>query len=284
MPGSPFQKREYREIAVGIGGHIHVEVVTKKVAIPMGIPSPVAVRLRIMAFAAAGRTAVFLTIADPFFPLLRSSTDRGAVTGKSQMVWIDQTFLNRTIQELLMIKPKDEKKGILRFQIPAFQQRKKFGSDTGRITGRFIPLLFPLGWFHFRETIFRGKIVRVSLPDAGKEIIKSPDTGSIPEGETAEDGIKRSFPEHAAPDGDGSYFQSQSKQIGAQHAGRKPGFRAKNRVTLLHNGIRQGKIEIPELHDIIPGAFGKRKGIRIEFQEIGYESILIGGMAARISR
>ena len=32
---------------------------------------------------------------------------------------------------------------------------------------------------------------------------------------------KRSFPEHAAPDGDGSYFQSQSKQIGAQHAGRK---------------------------------------------------------------
>ena len=33
----------------------------------MGVPSPVAVRLRIMAFAVAGRTAVFLTIADPFF-------------------------------------------------------------------------------------------------------------------------------------------------------------------------------------------------------------------------
>ena len=269
---------------MGIGGHIHVEVVTEKIAFPMRVPSPVAVRLRIQAFAAAGRTGIFLTIADPFFSLLRSSTDRSAVTGKSQMVWIDQTFLNRTIQELLMIKPKDEKKGILRFQIPAFQQRKKFGSGTGRITGSFLTFLFPFGWFHFRETIFRGKIVRVSLPDAGKEIIKSPDTGSIPEGETAEDGIKRSFPEHAAPDGDGSYFQSQSKQIGAQHAGRKPGFRAKNRVTLLHNGIRQGKIEIPELHDIIPGAFGKRKGIRIEFQEIGYESILIGGMAARISR
>ena len=57
-----------------------------------------------------------------------------------------------------------------------------------------------------------------------------------------------------------------------------------SRVTLLHNGIRQGKIQIPELHDIISGAFGKYKGIRIKFQKIGYESILIGGMAARITR
>lgn len=89
MPGSSFQKRKYREIAVRIGGHIHVEVVTEEIAFPMRVPSPVAVRLRIMAFAVAGRAAVFLTIADPFFSLLRSSTDRSAVTGKSQMDWID---------------------------------------------------------------------------------------------------------------------------------------------------------------------------------------------------
>ena len=115
MPGSAFQKWKYREITVGIGGHIYVEVVTEKIAFPMRVPSPVAVWLRVMAFAAAGRTAVFLTITDPFFPLLRSSPDRGAVTGKSQMVWMDQSFLDRTIQELLLIKPKDEKKRILRF-------------------------------------------------------------------------------------------------------------------------------------------------------------------------
>ena len=64
MPGSPFQKRKYREVAVGIGGHIHVEVVTKEIAFPMGVPSPAAVWLRIMAFAAAGRTAVFPAIAE----------------------------------------------------------------------------------------------------------------------------------------------------------------------------------------------------------------------------
>ena len=284
MPGSPFQKRKYREIAVGIGGHIHVEVVTKEIAFPMGVPSPAAVWLRIMAFAAAGKTAVFPAIADPFFSLLRSSTDRSAITGKSQMVWIDQSLLNRTIQELLLIKAKNKEKRIFRFEVPMLQQREKFGRSAGRIAGSFIAFLFSFRWFHFRETVFRGKIVRVILPDAGKEIIKSPDTGSIPERETAEDGIKRSFPEHAAPDRDGSYFQFQSKQIGAQHAGREPGFRAKNRITLLHNGIRLGKIQIPELHDIIPGTFRKHKGIRIKFKKIGYESILIGGMAARITR
>ncbi len=72
--------------------------------------------------------------------------------------------------------------------------------------------------------------------------------------------------------------------LGTQHTGREPWFRAKNRVTFLHNGIRQGKIKIPELHDIVPGAFWKHKGIRIKFKELGYESILIGGMAAGIYR
>ena len=118
MPGSPFQKGKYREIAVGIGGHIHVEVVTKKIAFPMGVPSPVAVWLRIMAFAATGRTAFFLAIADPFFPLLCGSPDRSAVTGKSQMVWVDQSFLNRTIQELLLIETENKRKRIFWFEFP----------------------------------------------------------------------------------------------------------------------------------------------------------------------
>ena len=284
MPGSPFQKGKYREIAVGIGGHIHVEVVTEEIAFPMRVPSPVAVRLRIMAFAAAGRTAFFLAITDPFFPLLRGSADRSAVTGKSQMVWVNQSFLNRTLQELLLIETENKGKRIFLFEFPMFQQRKEFGCGTGRITGSLIAFPFPFGRFHFREPIFWGKMIGIILPDAGKEIIKSPDTRSIPERESAEDGIKRSFPEHAAPDRDGSHFELQRKQVGAQHAGREAWFRSQNRVALLHNGIRKGKIKKPELHDIVPGTFGKNKGIRIELKEIGYKGILIGGMTARITR
>ena len=98
-------------------------------------------------------------------------------------------------------------KRIFRFQFPAFQQRKKPGSCTGRVTKGLIAFLFPFGRFHFRETVFRGKIVGGVLPDAGKEIIKSPDAGSIAELETAEDGVKGSFTKHAAPDGNGSHFQ-----------------------------------------------------------------------------
>lgn len=44
------------------------------------------------------------------------------------------------------------------------------------------------------------------------------------------------------------------------------------------------RIQIPELHDVVPGAFGKHKGIGIKLKKIGYENILIGGMTARISR
>ena len=147
MPGSPFQKRKYREIAVGIGGHIHVEVVTKKVAIPMGIPSPVAVRLRITAFAVTGRTAIFLAVTDPFFSLLCSGADRGAVTGKSQMVWIDQSFLDRTIQELLMIKPKDEKKGFSGFNFQRSSKGRSLEAILEESQGVFSPFFFPLGGF-----------------------------------------------------------------------------------------------------------------------------------------
>ncbi|WP_235251266.1 hypothetical protein [Faecalicatena contorta] len=62
-----------------------------------------------------------------------------------------------------------------------------------------------------------------------------------------------------------------------------PWFRSKNGVA-FYNGIRQGKIEAPKLHDIIPGTFREYEGIRIKFQEIRYEGIQIGGMAARITR
>ena len=147
MPGSSFQKRKYREITVGIGGHIYVEVVTEKIAFPMRVPSPVAVRLRVMAFAAAGRTAVFLTITDPFFPLLRSSPDRGAVTGKSQMVWMDQSFLDRTIQELLLIKPKDEKKGFSGFNGQCSSKGRSLDAILEELQGVLSPFFFPLGGF-----------------------------------------------------------------------------------------------------------------------------------------
>ena len=198
MPGSPFQNREYRKSAVGIGCHIHVEMVAEEIAFPKGVPSPVAVGLGIMTLAAAGRTAVLLTIASSFFPLLCGSADRGTVTGKCQMLRMDQSSVDGLIQKLVFVKLENKKKGIFRFQVPTFQQRKKFGSYTGRITRGLITFLCPFRRLHFRETVFGRKIIPVILPDTGKEIIKGSDTGSISKSETTKDCIKGSFPEHAA--------------------------------------------------------------------------------------
>ena len=100
MPGSPFQKRKYREVTIGSGSHIHVEVVTEEITFPVGVPSPVAVRLGVMALTVTGRTALSLTIADTLFPLLGGSPDRRTITGKSQMLRVDQSTADRKIQEL----------------------------------------------------------------------------------------------------------------------------------------------------------------------------------------
>ena len=76
--------------------------------------SPVTVGLGIMTFAVTRRTAFLLTMADALFALLRGSTDRGAVTGKSQVPGIKKPPVDGLVQELLVIKPENEEKGILR--------------------------------------------------------------------------------------------------------------------------------------------------------------------------
>ena len=137
MPGSPFQKRKYGKVAVRIGCHVHVEMVAEEIAFPMGVPSPVAVGLGIMTLAAAGRTAVLLTIASSFFPLLCGSADRGTVTGKCQMLRMDQSSVDGLIQKLVFVKLENKKKGILRL----WQQKEQniFGRIRKLLQGGKIP-------------------------------------------------------------------------------------------------------------------------------------------------
>lgn len=73
--------------------------------------------------------------------------------------------------------------------------------------GRTMPCLFSFRQSHFRETTIGRKSVSAILPDTGKEIIKSPNSRGITKRKTAENGIKRTVLEHAASDGDRSYFQ-----------------------------------------------------------------------------
>ena len=122
VPGSPFQKWEYRQVAMGSGSHIHVEVVTEEITFPVGIPAPVAVRLRIAPLAVTVMAILFPAFAGALFTLLSCGADRGTVTGKCQMFRINQPFRYGVGKELLIIKPENEMKRIILFKVPAFQE------------------------------------------------------------------------------------------------------------------------------------------------------------------
>ena len=89
-------------------------MVAEEIAFPVGVPPPVAVRLGVMALTVTGRTALFLTVADTLFPLQGGSPYRGTVTGKSQMVRVDQALADRNLQELLPVELENKGKWILR--------------------------------------------------------------------------------------------------------------------------------------------------------------------------
>ncbi len=90
-------------------------MVTEEITFPVRVPSPVTVGLGIMTFTVTGRAAIFPIVADLLFPLQCRGTYRSAVSGKSQMIWIDQPLADGKIQELLLIKPENERKRILWF-------------------------------------------------------------------------------------------------------------------------------------------------------------------------
>ena len=70
---------------------------SRRNGIPGGSPAPVTVRLGKMAFAVTGSTAIFLTFAGAFFTLLCGSAHGRAVAGKSQVLRIDQIFLDGAV-------------------------------------------------------------------------------------------------------------------------------------------------------------------------------------------
>lgn len=86
-----------------------------------------------------------------------------------------------------------------------FQQRKKSGSCAGRTTGSLFAFVLAIR-FYFGKPVFGERLLE-SRFQRREKIIKDANVWSITEREAIEDGIKRSFPEHTAPDSDESHFQ-----------------------------------------------------------------------------
>lgn len=90
-------------------------------------------------------------------------------------------------------------KGLSGFKCQRSNKGRSLEATLEESQGVFSPFFLPLGGFIFGKPVFGREVVLVILPNAGKEVIKSPDTRRITEGEPAEDGIKGSFLKHTAP-------------------------------------------------------------------------------------
>lgn len=100
-------------------------MVAEEIRFPVRVPSPVAVGLEIAAPVVTGKTAFFFKMAEPFFALLCGSTDRGAVTGKSQTVWANQSLIGGKIQGLQFVKQENNKKEFFGFKCQRFSKERR---------------------------------------------------------------------------------------------------------------------------------------------------------------
>lgn len=171
MPGDPLQKGEYREVAVGTGDHVYVEVIAEEIAFLVGVPAPIAVRLGIAAPVMADDTSLFLAATGPFFAQLCGGADRHTVTGKCQMGRINQTSVDggsgRSLDTVL-----EESQGV------------------------FSPFFFPFGDFILGNWFLGERLSE--LPFQMREKLKHTDTSGTISREAAEDGIEKGLLKNAA--------------------------------------------------------------------------------------
>ena len=168
----------------------HKKMIAVKVAFPRRIPSGIGVRLGKPSFAVAIRNSSFPTVTQPLASQKGGGPYRSSVTGEAQVLVINKTARDRTHQELLLVKTKDKRKGMVRCNGMPFQEREQPGRNRLRIGRCFVPFLLTLFNFRFREPFFWRKVVGVRVPHARKEVIESTNPRSIPERETTKDSVQ----------------------------------------------------------------------------------------------
>ena len=285
MPGSRAKEREDRKVIFGIGGSEHVEIIAKVIAVPMGIPADVTVWLAIDAVAFAVVDSFFQAVTGAFFPLLSSSIDRGAISGQGKVTKLNEPFLYGTVEEKRTKDLKDTFAGlhILRwvlFKLPEKVFDSEFVNRRSLFSFFFRFLRFFL-WYMDRI----GEIVFPGDPKPGEEISKGSNAGSIANGKTGDDGMQMVLLEVSSPFRIRNDFKFYRHKDRTEHIGRESGFRTKNRIAVLHEGIHFRKVKVPELFHNVPG-MGRERGssIRIIFTQLRQDTVLIGGMATDIYR
>ena len=285
MPGGRAKEREDRKVIFGIGGSEHIEIIAKVIAVPMGIPADVTVRLAIDAAAFAVVDPFLEAITSTFLPLLCGGIDGSAITGQGKVTKINESFLHGTVEEKRTEDLKDTFAGFHILRRVLFKFPEKVFDSNFADRWSFFPFLFRLqGFFLWRMDRIR-EIVFPGDPKPGEEISKGSNAGSIANGETGDDGMQMVLLEVSSPFRIRDDLKLYRHKDRAEHIRRESGFRTKNRIAVLHEGIHFRKIKVPEFFHNVTG-MGRERGssIRIIFTQLRQDTVLIGGMATNIYR
>ena len=252
MPGGRAERREDRKVVLRVGGSEHIQAIAKVMPLPVGVPADVTVRLAIDAAAFTIVDAFLQAIAGAGLSFPCAGIDWSAIPEEGKAVEVDKPLPDRGIEEAGTEDLRESPCGgeILRRFDPEFCKEiinSYFFDRRG-----FLPFL------RFCRLFLRGMegirdVVAAREPQAAKKVIESARSRNVPDCETGKDGIKTVLLEHGRPGSRGGNFEGYREQVGTEHVGREPWFRAKNGIAVLHDEVNGGKIQSPEPFDDFPG-------------------------------
>lgn len=285
MPGSRAKERENRQVVFRIGGGEHIQVIAEIVTLPVGIPPYVTVWLAIAAVTLTVPDPFFQAVTGSFFPFPGGSIDRGAIAGKGEVQEIDQTVLDRAVQEEHFKYVIESLAGCyILWWMGAELREHVFHGNFLHGRGLFPFFVWFLRLFLRRMDRIR-EIIFIRKPKTAKKIIKSPNARGIANKETGKDGMEMVLLKVSGPLGIGRELEFHGKQDRAEHIRGEPWCGSEDRIAVSHESVQLGEVKCPEFfHDIPSGSRQGGSSIRIIFTELCQDMFLVGGMSARIIR
>lgn len=180
MSGSRSKQREYRQVIFGVRGSERVKVVTKVMPFPVGIPANVAVGLVIDSAAFTVPDALFQAVAGTGLTLSCTSIDRCSITGNSQVIQVNKSLIDGSIQELGFENLKQASGRIELFGRFYFESVQEVIDGDFLYRWSLLPFFVRLFWLLPGRVDWIRDVIAVRKPQTVEKIIESTCAGRIP--------------------------------------------------------------------------------------------------------
>ncbi len=180
MSGSRSKQREYRQVIFGVRGSERVKVVTKVMPFPVGIPANVAVGLVIDSAAFTVPDALFQAVAGTGLTLSCTSIERCSITGNSQVIQVNKSLIDGSIQELGFENLKQASGRIELFGRFYFESVQEVIDGDFLYRWSLLPFFVRLFWLLLGRVYWIRDVIAVRKPQTVEKIIESTCAGRIP--------------------------------------------------------------------------------------------------------